>query len=65
MMKEKAYKKSWKGIIWRIRGKGPLAVFKIGWRAALRWVLKDLEETYNNDFENSQIVQHIKKELRC
>jgi hypothetical protein len=35
-----------------------------GWKAALEWVLKDLRETYNNDFENSDIVRHIEQEMK-
>ena len=34
-----------------------------GWKAALKWALKDLKETYDGDWDNSQFVRHINKEL--
>ncbi|GAI21611.1 unnamed protein product [marine sediment metagenome] len=34
-----------------------------GWEAALEWVLKNLDKIYNGDFENSEIMNTIKKEL--
>lgn len=36
---------------------------KIGWRAALEEVLKHLDHFYGGDFENSEIVEWIKREL--
>lgn len=33
------------------------------WRAALEEVLKQLNNIYNGDFENSEIVSWIKEEL--
>jgi len=34
-----------------------------GWKAALEEVLKQLNDIYDGDFENSEIVKWIKKEL--
>ena len=36
---------------------------KMGWQAALEEVLKQLNNIYNGDFENSDIVKYIEEEL--
>lgn len=35
----------------------------MGWSAALKQILKQLDIIYSGDFENSDIVKWIKKEL--
>ncbi len=42
---------------------GTQAKYKKGWRAALKEVLEQLNVIYDGDFENSDIVEWIKKEL--
>ena len=43
--------------VWDLRG------CKAAYRAALEEVLKQLNDIYNGDFENSDIVKWIKNEL--
>lgn len=38
-------------------------VAESSWRAAMKEVLKQLNNIYDGDFENSEIVSWIKKEL--
>ena len=38
--------------------------FGLGFRAALKLVLKDVEKTYGGDLSNSEFVKHIEEELQ-